>query len=175
MERDWKLIYSLYANDVYRFLLYYAGSREEAEDLTQDVFLKVLAKLPGFEERSQLKTWIIAIARNLALDHLRKRNRMAKLAQWLGRQPAEAVRLPEDLLYQSEQSRTLHAAIQTLKEEYRIVVILRGIQELTPAQTAEVLGWNQNKVNLVYHRAMKSLHKKLKQQGEDSKWNGKAI
>nr|WP_283809121.1 RNA polymerase sigma factor [Tumebacillus amylolyticus] len=163
----------MYANDVYRFLLYYIGNREEAEDLTQETFLKVVANLSKFEARSELKTWIISIARHLALDHLRKRNRSVKLARLLGRQPVEVQDLPEDLVHKNERSRKLHQAIGSLKDEYRAVVILRGMQELTPGETASVLGWNQNKVNLVYHRAMKSLHKKLEQTEEDYQWIGR--
>jgi RNA polymerase sigma-70 factor, ECF subfamily len=130
---------------VYRFLLYYTGSREEAEDLTQETFLKVVSNLAKFDARSELKTWIITIARNLALDHLCKRNRAVKLAKLLGRHPVEFPELPEDLVYKNERSRALHQTIQTLKDEYRTVVILRGMQELTPAETAAVLAGTKTK------------------------------
>ncbi|HEU4963898.1 MAG TPA: RNA polymerase sigma factor [Bacilli bacterium] len=172
MEQQWSMIYSTYSNEVFRFLLYYVGNYEEAEDLTQETFIKVVKNLKKFEGRSELKTWILTIARNLALDHLRKRKYAQSFAKLLGREPEAKPPLPEDLISSSERVHALHGAIQTLPDNYRAVVILRGIQELTPTEAAAVLGWNANKVNVVYHRAMKSLHKILEAEGDVTQWIG---
>lgn len=173
MENEWELIYQTYVDDVYRFLVYYTGSREEAEDLTQDTFLKAVTHLQQFDARSELKTWIISIARNLALDHMRRRSRATRLRSVLGfLQSGERTETPEEVVSKNERINMMQNAIRSLKEEYRTVVILRGIQELTPTETSSVVGWNQNKVNLVYHRAMKALHKKLDEQGDDLGWIG---
>ena len=63
------------------------------------------------------------------------------------------------ILQINENNRLLYQAIQSLKANYRDVIILRGIKELSVSETASILNWNENKVRTTYHRALKSLQK----------------
>ncbi len=65
-------LYDAYHRDVYHFALYYTNSKQEAEDITQETFLKVLKQLRQLKDRNKIKTWILSIARNTAVDIHRK-------------------------------------------------------------------------------------------------------
>lgn len=147
-----------YSHDVYHFLIYYTG-KSDVEDLVQEVYIKALHNLHHFKGDSSPKTWLITIARNLAIDLHRKK----RLAQYLPEQLLRAfpsnIRTPEQELELKEEFQVLYQAIRQLKRSYRDVVLLRGIQELTTEETAEILGWSTNRVNVTLHRAIKELKK----------------
>lgn len=151
-----KRLFELYSDDVFRYLVYYTGSRD-VEDLVQEVFIKAIRAYDSFAGRSHPKTWLLTIARNTAIDHTRKKRRWSWLPEsWLVNVETKE-KTPEEILTQSEEKQQLYAALSRLKPAYREVLILRGIKELSSAQTAEILEWSENKVNVTLHRAMKAL------------------
>lgn len=151
-----KRLFELYCDDVFRYLVYYTGSRD-VEDLVQEVFIKALKAYDTFAGRSHPKTWLLTIARNTAIDHARKNRRWSWLPEsWLANVQTNE-QTPEEILAQNEEKQLLYAALARLKPSYREVLILRGIKELSAAQTAEILDWSENKVNVTLHRAMKAL------------------
>lgn len=153
---QWFLAYS---NDIYRFLVYYTG-RTDIDDLVQETFIRAL-KAVRQTEIANPKTWLFAIARNVAIDERRK----TKLASWLPeiflQHLASGDKTPEESLELSEDKRMLYDAINRLKRSYRDVLILRGIKGLSCRETAEVLGWSEAKVTLTLHRAMKAVQNKM--------------
>jgi len=70
---DIELIYQRHYLDVYKFLICFVGNRNEAEDLTQEVFIRVLKHSSNFNHQSKLSTWILSIAKHTAIDHLRRK------------------------------------------------------------------------------------------------------
>ncbi len=150
-----------YYEDVYRYCLYFTNSRVEAEDLTQETFIKVLKGLSKFQHRSNWKTWVLAIAKNTAIDHYRRKKLIEFLPDSLlyGRKSNDAS--PEKEFDVKEEWEEVERALLTLKPAYRNVVILRGIQELTVKETAEILNCSEQKVRVDYHRALKQLQNKL--------------
>lgn len=155
-----------YGDDIYKFLVYYTGSRD-VEDLVQDVFLKALKSLGLFEGRSQPKTWLLAIARNTAIDYERKK----RLRNWLPDMWLQTVqskeRTPEEMLHLHEEQQALYQAIRQVKPAFREVLILRGLKGLSAKETAEILNWSENKVNVTLHRAMKAVKEKLEQEAKE--------
>ncbi|MET3729287.1 RNA polymerase sigma-70 factor (ECF subfamily) [Fictibacillus halophilus] len=149
-----------YHNDIYNFLIYYLGTKD-VEDMVQEVFIKGFTFINTFEERSEPKTWLISIARNIAIDHMRKRKRDYVLVSQLRSIFSEKSKLPHDWLLEDERKQELYKAINELKTSYRDVVILRGILDFTPEETSQILKWKVDKVNLTYHRSIQSLKKKL--------------
>ncbi|TPG70365.1 RNA polymerase sigma factor [Brevibacillus laterosporus] len=149
-----------YKNDIYNYLVYYTGSTD-VEDLVQEVFIKVLTKLHCFEYKSNPKTWLFTIARHAAIDFYRKQKLKKLLSGKLFHSIISTEKTPDEALEASEDSKELYTAISKLKQAYRDVLILRGIQCLTGAETAEILGWSQTKVNVTMHRAIKQLEKEL--------------
>lgn len=165
MELDWNQAYYLYGTEVYRFLLFYTGSRQDAEDITQDTFIRVFRKVQTYdaEDGSRLKALLITAARNLAVDRFRQGNTRRRLNQTL-QQQWTGITFDEDSLMQDEAATELHRAIQTLQPNYRAVVILRGIEEHSLSETAGMLNWSESKVKVTYHRALKSLRSRLQAQ-----------
>lgn len=155
-----------YGDDIYKFLVYYTGNRD-VEDLVQDVFLKALKSLGTFEGRSQPKTWLLTIARHTAIDHARKQRLRNWLPdKWLNTLQSEE-RTPEELLNLQEEQKGLYQAIRQVKPAFREVLILRGLKGLSPKETAEILNWTENKVNVTFHRALKSVKEKLELEAKE--------
>lgn len=154
---QWFLTYS---NDVYRFLVYYTR-RKDVDDLVQETFIRAL-KAISQTQIANPKTWLFAIARNVAIDDMRR----TKLMNWLPDKFLQHLvsrdKTPEESFELSENKRLLYDMINQLKQSYRDVLILRGIKGLSSKETAEVLEWSEEKVNITLHRAMKAVQNNRK-------------
>jgi RNA polymerase sigma-70 factor, ECF subfamily len=150
----------LYNKDIYHFLIYYIGSGD-VEDLVQEVFIRAIKGFDTYQQKASPKTWLFSIARHVGIDEMRKRNRLRmKQMNWFRDEQSDK-ETPEKILQLNENNKLLYQAIQSLKANYRDVVILRGIKELSVSETASVLNWNENKVRTTYHRALKALQKNI--------------
>lgn len=151
-----------YSDDIYHFLLYRFGSTD-IEDLVQEVFIKAIKGFHAYEEKASPKTWLFSIARNVAVDEYRKRKRLnlGKMIPFEHLHEPKSENTPENILQLQKEHADLFKAIQALKPNYRDVIILRGIKELSVAETAEILKWSENKVRTTLHRARKVLLQKL--------------
>ena len=150
--------FTTYSDDVHNFLVYYTGLHD-VEDLVQEVFIKALRGIEKFNYDAEPKTWLFSIARNVAKDEFRKKqSKSAKdvhLDQNVIQLPDKNT--PEAVIQSKESKQELYDAIQQLKESYRDVVLLRGIQQLSIKETASILNWSESKVKTTYHRALQAL------------------
>ncbi|QOR67144.1 RNA polymerase sigma factor [Cytobacillus suaedae] len=158
--------FHLYSNDVYNFLVYYTGTTD-VEDLVQEVFIKAGKGLSSYKKQASPKTWLFTIARNTAIDESRKKetqisHNSTPYDEHFGDQ--QPIMTPENILLKNEEQKELYLSISKLKKKYREVVILRGIQELSIKETAQILGWKETEVRTNYHRALKSLRLQIKQE-----------
>ena len=137
---------SLYEKKIYNYCLRMTDRREDAEDLTQEVFVRVYKALKGFKGNSQFSTWIFRIAHNICIDHYRK----SKLTTFSLNQPRneEDQRemdlpsedpTPEEEALRKEQQEFLLKCIEELRPEYKTVIILRDIQHHSYEEIAEIL------------------------------------
>ncbi|WP_042461906.1 RNA polymerase sigma factor [Neobacillus dielmonensis] len=150
----------LYNKDIYHYLVYYIGS-SDVEDLVQEVFIRAIKGFDTYQAKSSPKTWLFSIARHVGIDEMRKRKRLrVKQMIWFMEEQTDQD-TPDEVIQQYEDNQVLYEAIQSLKANYRDVVILRGIKELSVSETASVLNWNENKVRITYHRALKALQKRI--------------
>lgn len=154
-------IYNLYYLDVYRFLVCFTGNQNDAEDLTQEVFIRVLKGLSNFNSNYHLKTWIFSIAKHVAIDHYRKKRFSSLFKDGFFNQLLSDEKKPDEEFEVAELKRFIHEAIANLKPKYRAVVILRGINEFSINETSEILQCSVAKVKVDYHRALKELKRKL--------------
>jgi RNA polymerase sigma-70 factor, ECF subfamily len=152
-----------YEKDVTNYLVYYTGTTD-VEDLVQETFLRAFRALGRFKHESSPKTWLISIARNTAIDLYRKHSVWEKLKRQL-RQESPSPQRPhtEDGLLKKLEYASLYEAINALKPNYRDVILLRGISELSAQEAGQVLGWSENKVNVTFFRAVKKLNEMLKE------------
>jgi RNA polymerase sigma-70 factor, ECF subfamily len=151
-----------YEQDVTNYLVYYTGSLD-VEDLVQETFLRALQSLNRFKNDSSPRTWLISIARNTAIDFYRKRSVWNRLKQILD---YESLKFHEqdtgEKIVRKIEYVHLYQAINELKPNYRDVILLRGIAELSSWEAGQVLGWTENKVNVTFFRAVKKLNERLK-------------
>ncbi|MEH7440623.1 RNA polymerase sigma factor [Neobacillus drentensis] len=159
-------LYEQHFDDVYHYLLYFTNSKSEAEDLTQDTFIKVLKSYDSFRQQSSLKTWILSIARRTAIDHYRKKKMISILPSILTDMRKSEAYIPEEEMVHNHDWGVLQKALIQLKPDYRNVIILRGLKEYSIKETAEVLGWKESKVKVDYHRAIKLLKKYVNNSNE---------
>lgn len=159
-------LYEKYHQDVFKFLIYLTRDRAQAEDLMHEVYVRVLKAYQGFKGDSTEKTWLFAIAKNVAIDHFRKQSVRSKhndaYFDWETTEIASKLPLPDDFIVQNEQLQTLLAALETCTADQRFVIHLRYLQDLSISETAKVLDWTESKVKTTQHRAIKALQKKLK-------------
>ncbi|MEK5393181.1 RNA polymerase sigma factor [Margalitia sp. FSL K6-0131] len=156
---DW---FHQYSDDIYQFFLYRIRP-SDVEDLVQEVFIRAIKGLQSFQGNSSPKTWLFSIARNVAIDEIRKRKRnkwREPLANQVNIEPIDHL-TPDFFLELNEENKLLYKSIQSLKENYRDILILRGINELTTEEAAVILNWSDNKVRSTYHRAKKALQRQL--------------
>lgn len=160
-EQRIREICEAYYQEIYYFLYHFVGNRSDAEDITQEVFARVLQALPRYDGRVALKTWIFSIAKHVAIDqYRRKRFQQIFVDSWFHGLPAKTG-LPEKEFAEKEQERELREAILALPAKYRLVIIIRSIKGCSIKETAEILGISEAKVKVDFHRAIKLIQKKL--------------
>lgn len=159
-----------HSGTIYNLALRLMGNREDAEEVLQETFLSAFRAVNRFEGRSQLSTWLYRIAYNAALMRLRRRQlRTTSIDEplqneegdSLPRQLVDWTALPDDLLLVSELRSVLDAAVATLSETLRSVFVLRDIEGLSTAETADVLGLTETNVKVRLHRARLALRERL--------------
>ncbi|MDZ5471382.1 RNA polymerase sigma factor [Bacillus sp. 31A1R] len=156
-----------YEIDILNYLIYYTGMRD-VEDLVQDTFLRAFNAFHSYRSDANPRTWLISIARNTAIDHFRKKSLWEKVKRTLiADQNENESTLTDQLLLMEEEYAYLYQSISSLKQSYKEVVLLKGIAELSSEETANVLGWSVNKVNVTFHRAVKKLNLIMKEEGSN--------
>ena len=127
-------------NRVFGFILRMIDSRDEAMELTQDVFVKAWQALPGWRPEAAFSTWLLQIARNAALDQLRRRQvvRFAPLEE--GLEVADEAPGPEARYASRQRQAQLERALRRLAAEHREILLLRDIEDMAYEDIAEVLG-----------------------------------
>lgn len=156
-------LYDLYVNRIYRFIFFKVAGKEEAEDLTSDVFLKTwqyLTKNQSLEIKS-FSGLIYQIARNALVDLYRTKANRQEFSLDL----ANELSITEErfaAIDASHDVRKILQALKQLKQEYQEVLLLKYIEELSIKEIAEILKKTQVNVRVTLHRAMIILKKSLK-------------
>ena len=152
-----------YQNRVFGFAYHYLGNREEAEDVTQEVFIRLWKHRENIDEEQPLG-WLLRVTRNASVDAIRRRKTYQRsvsvnteLVDFAhGNQP-----LPDTNAESSDFRRHLLDAVEKLSEPYRSIVILREIQELKYQEISSSLELPLSTVKVYLHRARKMLRNQL--------------
>jgi RNA polymerase sigma-70 factor, ECF subfamily len=148
-----RFLYTSYSNNIYGYVRSIVHDDYEAEDVTQQVFAKLMTRIQKYEDRGvPFFAWLLRLARNVAIDHLRA-NRLT---------PTEEVFDPDaasgpDL----DRSETVRAALATLPDEQREVVLLRHLIGLTPGEIADRMGRTEGSIHGLHHRGRRALQREL--------------
>ncbi|HWO77576.1 MAG TPA: RNA polymerase sigma factor [Bacillus sp. (in: firmicutes)] len=159
-DLDIEEIYNLYYKDVYHFCIYYTNNKHEAEDITQETFIKAMRNINSLKSIEKAKVWILTIAKNTAIDYKRKMRRISFLPSFFKEEQSNAPS-PEDRMVGQDSWEFIQKALLKLKSQYRSILILRGIKEYSTEETAEILGISEEKVRLNYHRAKTYLKREV--------------
>jgi len=136
-----------------------------AEDLTEDTFVKLIARRPRFSGKSTFKTWLYSIGRNVALDYLRKNSKLPTVST------EETVALLSDeadiagKYLQTERKLQVHEAMKGLNKEYRQVLDLIYFEELQNEQVAFIMGKSKKQIENLVYRAKLSLKSAMEKEG----------
>ena len=131
-----------YQDRIYRFLVRMTRSQEDARELTQETFLSAYEALPRWRPDARLSTWLFRIARNQAVDRLRRAQRVEFVAldEALHEQVPADTPTPEAALQARQRIAALERALARLPVEHREILLLRDIEDLPYEDIAEVLG-----------------------------------
>lgn len=148
-----RFLYVSYSDNVYGYVRAIVRDDHEAEDITQQVFAKLMTTLVKYDERGvPFFAWLLRMARNAAIDHLRA-NRTT---------PMETVLDPDAISgADPDQVATLRAALAVLPDKQREVVILHHIAGLTPEEIADRMGRTKRSVHGLHHRGRRTLQREL--------------
>ncbi|MCP3738685.1 RNA polymerase sigma factor SigX [Rossellomorea sp. BNER] len=161
MDSVFEELYEKYHHDVFQFLLYMVRDREQAEDLVQEVYIRVMKSYQNFQGKSSEKTWLFSIAKNVAIDYFRKqkgwKNKILEKFDWNRQQIKDEAVLPEEVAEQKEEVRVLYECLEHCTTDQRLVIVMRYIQDLSISEASSILGWTESKVKTTQHRAVKAL------------------
>jgi RNA polymerase sigma-70 factor (ECF subfamily) len=158
VRRHWRKVFNL----AYKFV----GRHDEAEDLTQDIFLKIFRALHTFDRRANFQTWLISISRNLCIDHYRsvrkERETMARDVDAADLMPASRDRGPHGELEQIDLRHLIKLALAELPEALRQAVVMRDLKEYSYQEIADELGLPEGTVKSRINRGRLELARQLR-------------
>lgn len=160
-----------YRQMVYRTCMGFVHNKDDADDLSQDVFIQAYQSLSKFKMESAFSTWLYRIAVNTSLNKLRKTSGTSFLVR-LGsmfsggsqKEPGFTVADPDDpekILVRKEHSQLLQTALDSLPENQRTAIILSKYNELSQKEIAEIMNSSEGAVEALLQRAKKNLREKL--------------
>ncbi len=165
-QAAWETIVRQHRRKVFNVAYKFVGKHDEAEDLTQDIFLKIFKALDTFDRRANFQTWIISIARNLCIDHYRsvrkERETIAREVDAGELSPASPDASPLRQLEQNDLREMLRRALDELPETLKTAVILRDLHELSYQEIAERLGLPEGTVKSRINRGRIELARQIK-------------
>lgn len=159
---------------LFRMIMRIVRDEDEAKSVLQETFLQAYKRLGTFRRESKFSTWLYAIGLNLARAALRKLRRFDTLEEnqidrlqpsfsnGMQTDQSEAWN-PQKLAEQAERKRIVHEAIAKLPEDYRMVITLRDIEEMSTIEVAQVLDISEGAVRVRLHRARQAMRKLLDQ------------
>ena len=164
-QRAWESIVQQYRRRVFNVAYKFVGKHDEAEDLTQEIFLKVFKALKTFDRRANFQTWLISISRNLCIDHYRsvrkERETVDRHVDAGDLSPAAKGQDPLTRLQRLDRRELLRRAMLELPAALREAVLLRDIQEFSYQEIAERLKLPEGTVKSRIHRARMELKGRL--------------
>jgi RNA polymerase sigma-70 factor (ECF subfamily) len=171
-EAAWETIVRHYWRKVFNVAYKFVGKHDEAEDLTQEIFLKIFKSLETFDRRANFQTWLISVSRNLCIDHYRS---VRKERETIDRDVDASELMPISkevgaiaLLEQQDRVALLRQALAELPEALKTAVLMRDIQEMSYQEIARKLRLPEGTVKSRINRGRTELARQvMKLTGED--------
>ncbi len=162
----WDAIVRMHWRKVFNVAYKFVGRHDEAEDLTQDIFLKIFKSLATFDRRANFQTWLISVSRNLCIDHYRS---VRKERETIDRDvnaddlsPSSADAGPLRLMERRDLAEQLRTALNQLAPALKQAVVMRDIQELSYQEIAEQLHLPEGTVKSRINRGRRELARQIR-------------
>jgi len=155
-----------YQDRLFNAVAYLAGNRQEAEDVVQEAFVQAYVKLPSFGGESQFFTWLYRIAFNSAVSRRRKKREVASVdtaREVKGEEPLDTSEGVGDRMLREERATCIRAALASLSEEHRAILVLREMEGYDYDGIAEILDLPVGTVRSRLHRARLQMRELLEQ------------
>jgi RNA polymerase sigma factor (sigma-70 family) len=165
-QTAWEQIVRQHWRKVFNVAYKFVGRHDEAEDLTQDIFLKIFKALHTFDRRANFQTWLISISRNLCIDHYRsvrkERETMARDVDASNLAPVSRDRGPYSQLELTDLRRLINEALKELPGTLREAVVKRDLQEFSYQEIADQLGLPEGTVKSRINRGRLELARQIR-------------
>lgn len=157
-------LYELYFTPIFRYIYFRVKNKDDANDLTQTVFLKVFSALSNFQEQNKSPlAYFFTVSRNTVIDYWRnKKEILLDDPQNIFENIPDEADGPLEIFEKGEISIIIHQAIQELTEDQQEVIILKFINELSNKEISSLIGKTEDTIRQLQSRAIKSLHQILK-------------
>ncbi len=177
-NKDFENLYNQYSVLVYNLALNYLQNVEDAEEITQDVFIQINNSLSKFEEKSSLKTWIYRITINKCLDFIKHKNSQKRYFIF-GRKSQNEFEIanasnfehPGILLENKEKAKVLFDIINELGENQKTAFLLSKVDGLSNPEIAEIMNLSISSVESLVFRAKTTLKEKISKKFEEYRKN----
>ncbi len=158
-------LYDLYIDVVYRYV-YYRVSREEVEDITENVFVRVWENIDKYTPgKHPFSSWMFRIAHNLVVDHYRFHRKHISLRERLPHHVNQSDDDPADWASQRLNQTQVRDALKELKEPYQQVLVLKFLSGFSNKEIAEVMERKEGNIRILQYRALKALRQILEKKG----------
>lgn len=155
-------LYLQYLDAIYRYIYFRAGDAEEAEDLTEQVFLKAWEKLAEYQDFGHpFSSWLYRIAHNIVVDHHRRQRPVVSITTAQRESPDSGQTGLLTHVIASEEMNALAAAISKLPDEQQQVLVLRFVEGLNHAEVARIMEKSDGACRMLQHRALAALNELL--------------
>jgi len=162
------MLYERHAAAIYRYLYAHLGSHPDAEDLTSEVFLRVWKFLPKYHHRGvPFRAFLFRIAHNALVDHYRRRRNKAEPFHEEVSPSTDDQDGPVESLLSKMDRLELSRLLAGLRNDYRTVLVLRFLSQLSPAETAVAMQRSTGAVRVLQHRALAALRKRITEEKVD--------
>ncbi len=151
--------YDQYVGPIYRFIMMKVSNEQIAQDLTQDVFLKIWQHLVDQKQMLNFRAFIFRVARNVVIDHYRQSHKETFPLEQAEEKADESLAVDKQLSLTLELEQLL-VVLQTLKPEYQEILTLRFVEDMSFDEMAEILQKDKNNVRVTLHRALSQLKQK---------------
>lgn len=164
-QEAWNMMINSYSKLVYNIALNFFGERDIAQDVTQEIFIKIYHNLDKFREEKNLSSWIFTISRNYCIDYWRKNKKYFVNTQELDEKIGFGKPTPEENLITESEIEKLRKKISQLDPELRLILILRDIQDLSYRDIAEKFSIPEGTVKSRINRARVKLAQDFMREG----------
>ena len=156
----------VYQDRLFTTVIHIVHCRADAEDVVQDAFVQAYVKLRSFKGKSSFYTWLYRIAVNMALSRgrrMRVRQSVEKPRERMGEEPQDPNGSPSERMEREEHASKIRSALDSLSEEHRAILVLRGVEGFDYQTIAQILNLSPGTVRSRIHRARTQLREQLDQ------------